>query len=323
MSLENAHTSLAPKAVLANFKRPLQIGVAAGVLVGILSIFVPNQYTSEAKLLPASSKKGGGMAGMAAAAAAFGISVGSSDSAAPYVEILKSRWVRERLLNERYTYHQKAWLFGKPKNRQSTLLEAAKARNLDEGCRELAKMINVQKDLKSGVITLTATTKSPDLSQALTRRAVALLEEFLRTQNQTQGGAKAAFVAQRLVEAKASAMGAEQAFRDFLSVNRNYPATPDPSVRLKGARLEAELQLWKQLVASIALSHEQALMEQKDDTPVVNVIDTGNLPIEKSGPKRSMMALLFFFLAGGLSAAWRHRKWIQERLLSESEPHKA
>jgi uncharacterized protein involved in exopolysaccharide biosynthesis len=58
-------------------------------------------------------------------------------------------------------------------------------------------------------------------------------------------------------------------------------------VRLKGTRLEAELRLRTQVVTTLAIAREQALMEEKNDMPILNVLDVGNLPLEKSGPARS------------------------------------
>jgi hypothetical protein len=111
--------------------------------------------------------------------------------------------------------------------------------------------------------------------------------------------------------------GAEDAFRRFLEANRNYLSSADPSVRLKGNRLETELKLRQQLVTTLALNREQALLEEKNDIPILNVLDPANLPIDKSKPARSIIVLLVTLLVALGTWVWQNRDWIRERLLAD------
>jgi hypothetical protein len=121
---------------------------------------------------------------------------------------------------------------------------------------------------------------------------------------------KALFAKERLVEARSELDNAENLFRLFLESNRNYVTSSDPAVRLKGNRLENELKLRTQLVGSLAVSFEQALMEEKNDMPILNVLDAGNLPIEKSRPGRSAIVMLSALLAGSAYGLWINRIWV-------------
>lgn len=73
------------------------------------------------------------------------------------------------------------------------------------------------------------------------------------------------------------------------------------------------------LVATLALSFEQALMEEKNDVPILNVLDGGNLPLEKSRPKRSVFVALAFLLASAGVWAYGNRAWIRSRLLDPED----
>jgi hypothetical protein len=90
-------------------------------------------------------------------------------------------------------------------------------------------------------------------------------------------------------------------------------------VRLKGTRLETELRLRQQLVTSIAMNREQALLEEKNDIPILNVLDPGNLPIDKSKPARSVVVLLAVMLVGAGGWFWLNREWVRARLLTEDD----
>ena len=288
----------------ASLKRPLLWGLAAGLLTALITLFMPNYYRSESRLLPLESKGvGGSLAGLANAAAAFGVTVPGGDSNdANFVDVLNSRWLREQLLQTEFQYHMRSWRFGVERLKKGTLYGYVGAKNMDQAVGEVAKVLSANRDLKSRVISISAETKSPELSQLIVQRAGKLLETFLQEKGRTRGGAKAAFAEARLAEARQEMAETEDSLQRFLEGNRNFLTSGDPAVRLHGNRLETELRLRQQLVSAIAMNREQALLEEKNDVPILNVLDAGHLPQEKSGPARSIPsfsigALLFLGLA--------------------------
>ena len=307
--------------LMASLKRPLQWAITAGLLTAVVTLFMPNYYRSEARLLPVESKGvGGNLGGLASAAAAFGVSVPGGDSSdANFVDVLNSRWLREQLLNTEFQYHARSWRFGAEKAEKKTLYGYLEAKNMDRALKEVGMTLSASRDLKSKVISITAETTSPELSQLIVQQTAKLLETFNREKGRTRGGAKAAFAEARLAEGRKEMDEAEDAFRRFLEANRNYQTSGDPAVRLRGTRFETELRLRQQLVTSMAMNREQALLEEKNDIPILNVLDPGNLPIDKSKPARSMMVLMAMMLAGAASWIWLSREWVRGRLLAEDE----
>lgn len=297
---------------VAGLKRPLQIGLAAAVATAVITLFLPNYYKSEARVLPVEAKgMGGGLGNLAAAAAAFGVSVpGGDGSDANFIDILNSRTLREKLLETEFTFKERAWRFGGEQPRKETLEAYLEQPNRDRSLRALGKVLSTSRDLKSKVITLGAETKSPELSQQIVRRTLELLEAFVQEKGRTRGGAKAAFAEGRLEEARKEMAQVEDDFRRFLDGNRNYLMSADPSVRLRGMRLEAELKLRQQLVTTLALSREQALMEEKNDMPILNVLDPGNLPIDKSRPSRFVMVIASFLCVFIFIGTWENRQFV-------------
>jgi uncharacterized protein involved in exopolysaccharide biosynthesis len=306
----------------ASLKKPLQWALAAGLLAALVTLFMPNYYRSEARLLPVETKGlGGNLGGLASAAAAFGVSVPGGDSSdANFVDILNSRWLREQLLQTEFQYRIRSWRFGSERVVKGTLYDYLEAKNLDRALHELGAVLSASRDLKSKVISISAETRSPELSQFIVDRAGKLLEVFLQGKGRTRGGAKATFAEARLAEARREMDEAEDVLRRFLESNRNFQTSGDPAVRLKGTRLETELRLRQQLVTTLAMNREQALLEEKNDIPILNVLDSPNLPIDKSKPVRSVIVLLVALLTGLGSWTWRNKDWIRERLLTEDEP---
>ena len=302
-----------PIRLRAKFWRPLWLGLAAGLLAALVSLFLPNQYVSEARILPADSRSSGGLSG---AVAAVGLSLPGQESPdAAFIDILNSRSLRESLLQTRFNFKVRTRYFGAEQNREQTLYDYLEMKNVDRAVVALKGRISITRDLKSKVTTLAVETKSPQLSQQVAQRLVYLLDEFVVNKSQTRGGAKAAFSEKRLIETRMDMAQAEDAFRIFLEGNRNYLQSPDPSVRLKGNRLDNEFKLRTQLVSTLAIAREQALLEEKNDMPILNVLDPGNLPVEKSGPARVKIVLLASLLVGLVASTWYERNRIRGWLL--------
>jgi uncharacterized protein involved in exopolysaccharide biosynthesis len=312
---------LPPLDLKGSLKKPIQWALAAGLLTALVVLFLPNEYKSEARLLPVESKGlGGNLGGLASAAAAFGVNVPGGDSSdANFVDILNSRSLKEQLLQTEFQFHRRSWRFGAERLEKATLYDYVDEENKSKALKKLDKLYSASRDLKSKIISVTAETRSPELSQLMLQKALAYLEAFLKEKGRTRGGAKAVFAESRLAEARGEMDAAEEAWRRFLEVNRNYQSISDPAVRLKGARLETELRLRQQLVATLAMNREQALLEEKNDIPILNVMDAADLPTEKSKPARSIIVLGITMLVGAGAWTWLNREWVKARFLDDDE----
>ena len=64
------------------------------------------------------------------------------------------------------------------------------------------------------------------------------------------------------------------------------------------------MRLRQQLVTTLALGYEQALLEEKNDMPILNVLDEADVPFEKSGPSRTLNVLIAILAAAGVTWLW-------------------
>ena len=289
--------------------RAARLALGAALAVAGLSVFMAPGYRSQARLLPLEARGSSALGGMAAAAAAMGIGIPSADgSDITYPEIISSRWLRENLLDTPFTYVTKGTLLARPRTETRTLRQYLGVPGNDQACQALGELITTQRDLKSKMLTVAVETRSPQLSQAALARTLTLLETFLMEKAQTRGRARAAFAASRLKEAEAEFALREQALKRFIEVNRNYSISPDPTVRISGLHLEGSLRLQQQLVSTLAINREQALLEEKNDVPLLNILDSANLPTGRSRPARARMTLLAFVLVFGGSLGWLQRR---------------
>jgi capsule polysaccharide export protein KpsE/RkpR len=288
-------------------------GCWAGAFMLVLSLLIPDQFKSEATVLPdrSRSRAAGSLGDLSKAAGLSSIlGNGAEGEEANFPEILVSRWVCERLLAKEYAFHLRSWRFGAWQARKETLFNYLDEADQDRALQALQRIYNAEKVQRSNIISLSITTKSPELSQQVMEEALQLLDQFLNHEVQSKGKIKARFAQQRVQVAKDEFLSAERDLKAFAGRNQNYPLSPDPGVRLEGQRLEGYLKIRGDVLALTLMNQEHALMESVDDTAAPNVLDHPNLPIRKSRPMRLLLVLLVTLLAACVSLIWDERKWI-------------
>jgi hypothetical protein len=181
----------------------------------------------------------------------------------------------------------------------------------------LRKLLAVQRDPKSGLLTISAETTSPELSMQVVRRAAENLRDFLVEISQAAGKNKARFTQGRLEEVQGKYAELGRQFERFQDANRNWETSPAPNVRFRGAQMKEGLELWKQVVMNLTLNHEQALLEAQNDTQTLLLMDPGNLPLEKSRPARALIVFTVATAAGVGSWAYANRAAITNRILAK------
>lgn len=294
------------------FRQSLLIGAIAAFGVGLITLGMKNTYASESRILPTEGRSPMGISQLASAAATFGVSIpGQEGGDGNFLDILGSRWMAESLLRTTFRYHERSWAFGREVERAGTFQSYLGSENPDLAVGKVTKVLTAKKDPKTKLLVIRAETTSADLSQALVKETTRLLEKFLLEKNTTRGGLKVSFTEARLTEAQADLAKDETTLLNFLSKNRNYQTSADPAVRLTGTRLESDFKVKQQLLLTLRMNREQALLEEKNDLPILNVLDSANLPVLKSGPSRSSIVFWCFLLSAGAFLVWRQRDWIK------------
>jgi hypothetical protein len=280
---------------------------AAGLLALAAALAQPDQYRSAALLLP---QGGAGNSVLASLAARFAVQDGSGEDVY-YTDILESRWMLEALARDPYAFSYRSWKFGRLKPYRGTLagfLDPDGTRGLDWTLARVGGWVDSNKSTKTGTLTVEVRAPSPELAWQLTRKLVRNLEQVLKDKVGSQGQAKAAYTASKVVWAKGEEAAARDRFVAFSRDHVNYAESPDPRVRTLGETLYADLQLRREVLNSLTLAQVQAEVEAHSTLPLVNVLEDGYLPTRKSGPPRLPIAV-----AAALGALLG--QWVLVRLL--------
>lgn len=301
-------------------RRPLRHACWAGLAAAGVAVLLPNAYRSEARILSDTGHAGawGPRTGVWAPTAPPEVPASREDGPTViYADILRSRRMAEQLLLQEYEYGRRAWRYGRRRQVRGTLLGYLGAADVDRAMGPLRRLLAVQRDPKSGLLTISAETTSPELSMQVVRAATGRLREFLVELSQEAGQNKARFTQGRLEEVRGRYQELGHAFERFQDANRNWETSPAPNVRFQGTRIKEALDLWKQVVMNLTLNHEQALLEAQNDTQTLLLLDPGNLPLEKSRPARAFIVFTVASAAGAASWVWGNRAALANRILAK------
>jgi uncharacterized protein involved in exopolysaccharide biosynthesis len=271
------------------------------VVVAILAVlpiaFKRISYTSNASFIP----EGGqdiSSSGLGTIAARFGIQMGgsSNQSQSPqfYIQLLGSRAILAPIVNDTFTIAEEG--------RTATLLDILEvkgetpAKRTEKGVQELSSHVGKSISDRTGVITISTTTRWPSLSHAVTDRLLTRLNDFNLNTRQRQARAERRFTEQRLADARANLAAAEERLQEFATRNRTFESSPDLSLRRDRLRREVDLQ--QSVVSSLATSYEEVRMREVRDIPVITVIEEPSLPTQPNPRGRIKRGLLGLFVGG-------------------------
>ncbi|UCD63934.1 MAG: hypothetical protein JSW34_00470, partial [Candidatus Zixiibacteriota bacterium] len=159
--------------------------------------------------------------------------------------------------------------------------------NPDLALGKLREITDVTCDKKTGVVSVAVTTTKPQLSADIANTCVALLDEFSKSKRKTRAGLTRQFIEERMVEVSRDLATAEENLRDFRDNNLNYYNSTSPDLLMEHARLGREVEVKTQVYQTLAQERELAAINEKKETPAIQILDTARAPSIKSGPARA------------------------------------
>ena len=286
------------QALLRNRVRIAAVTAAAVVIGTVLTLVMPSEYQSKVQMLPA----GGddtmpmGLGQAAGLASSFGINLGQPSMSMAYPDILKSRQIRERILDRQ---------FDTAAGVKAPLLELlhASGRSADvrraNGLDYLDKKIRVGLDKETGVLELIATMRDAGLAQAVAAAYVTELIQIEAELNDQTARTNKQFIEKRLAETEAQLHVTENAFRDFET--DNLRVGNDPELQLTAVRLQRDVRIQEEIYLTLVRQYELAKIEENRDGSGVQVIDPASRPLARSSPillKNLVLAAFLGCVAG-------------------------
>ncbi len=287
------------KIALKRWKFIAVFGFICAVLTAGFSLTIPNKYSAKGTILPGGRDSGGGsllsLAGNIPGLDMMGLGIGDNSPSALYPSILMSRQITDKVLKHEYACLKEGENFG------GDLYAYFDMKNRDAAFEKLKSLTSVNYDKKTGIVSVTVTTESPELSAQIANAFISSLDDYNKNQRQTGAGQNKEFIEKRLVEASAELAKAEDSLKSFREQNLDYYRTTDPELLMLHERLIREVEMKNKIYMTLVSEHELASIQAKKETPVVQVLDYAKPPTLKSEPSRSKMTM-FGFMAGLMAA---------------------
>ena len=283
--------------VIRRWRAVVGIPVGVAVLAAIVSLILPSVYTARASFTPEAGSDGSSSSLGGLAAQFLGTAAASGGSTGFYADLVTSNVIENAVLltpmhDPRATHPDST----------ATLLDILDidpgdtAVRLAAGRKKLADMVSVTVSPESQILTVAAEARYPALAAAIANRILGLVDQFNREQRQTQGAQRRRFAEDRLADADAELLHAEEALRNWLEQNRAYASSPN--LNFQYDRLERQVHLKEAVATTLRQEYEQARIQEVNDTPLITVVDSAVAPTERSRPNRRVIVMLAFLLAG-------------------------
>ena len=310
-----------------------------GLFIAVLS---QNEYTASTTIVPQSSseKPGGSIGGLAALAGINLGSVGQQSSISPtlYPQILTNISFQKELLetlitiegqDNKITYKEyytnvyspsvlssiKKYTIGLP-GVLIGLLKSDKTSNeksknndslpqITEDDKELIELLLEQLSMevndKYGYISLSTTMPEARAAAELTQKAQELLEQYVIDFKIEKSSSELDFIKNRYQEKEQEFQKIQQKLAVYTDRNQNVNSA---RAKMELMLLQSEYDLAYGVYSELAKQLETQELKVKEDTPIFTILQPVFVPLEKTGPKKSLILIIYTFLGFVLSIGY-------------------
>lgn len=156
-------------------------------------------------------------------------------------------------------------------------------------------------DKKTNVITINVTDQNPVICATMADSVKTRLQNFITDYRTSKVRVDLEYNEKLYAETKARYDKARRLYADFADSNQDIILE---SVRQRQTELENEMQLQYNAYQQVAAQLLAAKAKVQEETPAFTTLQSATVPLMKAGPKRSMMCLVFLFLAFLGTTAW-------------------
>jgi uncharacterized protein involved in exopolysaccharide biosynthesis len=164
--------------------------------------------------------------------------------------------------------------------------------------RSATNLVSASVDKKNGIITIECEMTDPVVAAILVEASKNYLINYVEEYRTSKTSEQVKFFEKMVNSAKKRQQDAEYALQSYRDRNRN---TFLNVARIEEQRLQGEYTLSQALYNDLSAKLEQSKIRVKEEKPVFKVLEPSKVPLDKSSPKRPIIAFIFAVI-GGLSA---------------------
>ena len=171
----------------------------------------------------------------------------------------------------------------------------------DQIVKAIDKKVVCDVDKKTMVITISVTDQNPVIAATMADTVKTRLQNFITDYRTSKVRVDLEYNKKLCAETKARYEKARQLYAEFMDANQDVILQ---TVRQKQTDLENEMQLQYNAYQQVAAQLLAAEAKVQEETPAFTTLQSATVPVQKSGPKRAQMCLIFVFLAFLGTTVW-------------------
>lgn len=167
--------------------------------------------------------------------------------------------------------------------------------------KAIDKNIVCDVDKKSMVITISVTDQDPVICATMADTVKNRLQNFITDYRTSKARVDLEYNRKLYQETKARYDKARRLYAEFTDANQDIILQ---TVRQRQVELENEMQLQYNAYTQVAAQLMAAEAKVQEDTPAFTTLQSATVPVEKAGPGRAKICIIFLFLAFLATTAW-------------------
>lgn len=304
------------------------------VIACIYTLGLPNYYNASVTLAPEKRGKSSG-GSLSSLASSFGVSLGGissgEDALSPslYPDMMNSVEFKTSLFpikvhelnsDNSYTYYdyireyQRVPWWTAAKNSFFNLFKGdvvkkdetpvnpfMLTKEQDTIIKAINGKIGCEVDKETNVISINVTDQDPLVAATMADSVKQRLQDAITAYRTSKARVDLEYNKKLYEETKAKYDVARQQYAAYADANNDVILQRD---RNKLTELENEMQLRYQAFSTVAAQLQAAEAKLQEETPAFTTLQNVTVPLKKAGPKRSMIVLLYCFLAGLITCVY-------------------
>ena len=157
----------------------------------------------------------------------------------------------------------------------------------------LQKMININEDKLTSVLTLSVDAFEPKLSSQINEVFLEELDLQQKKFNKAKTNRTKIFIKDRILDSEKELNAAEENLRDFMDSNRGIERSP--ALQLEKQRLNREVSVLAGVLISLKQQLETVKIQEVKESDYVLIVDPPVPPLSKSKPNKKFIVIISVF----------------------------
>ncbi len=293
------------KYILNNKTRIIIVNFIGAVFIALfLLFFVQTYYESNVVILPEFGSKSTVLSQFSSIASLAGIKIGDSNPIQIYNNLLNSEEILKDVIFAKYKTEEfkdsvnlvQYFEVEPPEDEPLEIQQRATFLSIYD--KLTLTLMSSEYATETGILTYTVKMPEAKLSSDVANKIAESLDKYIRTERKTYASEQKYYLEKRIVQVQDSLTIAEETLKQFRVSNRNV--SQSPQLLLQQARLIRNTEILQAVYLELRKQFEIAKFDEIKDTPILNVREKAQQPLEKAGPRRALIFIVlmfFYFLA--------------------------